>query len=272
MVNPAAGADPLRPEELGALSRELGLELSRAACDRLIAYVDLLQRWNRVHNLTAVTSAREILSHHLLDCLAVAVPLAAAMARDRVRRDIGTQEGAAGGGAVGGEVRDEGRDESRGESGADNVRWLDVGSGAGLPGVVLAIVLPQWHATLVDAVQKKCAFLQQVQVELGLANITVRHARVQDLAGERFDLIACRAFASLLEFVDLTAPCLRPGGWWAAMKGRRPDAEIAALPDKITVVETIKLRVPLLPEQRHLVLLRPAAPADNDTRKLQANR
>jgi 16S rRNA (guanine527-N7)-methyltransferase len=208
----------------------MGLELPPAACAALVDYLALLQRWNRVHNLTAVTDTADALSHHLLDCLAIVRPLQEAIARHAP---------------------------ALGRGGLD---FLDAGSGGGLPGIPLALALPSWRGTLVDAVQKKCAFLQQVQLELRLTNIGVRHARLESIEGPVCDLVVARAFSSLRDLVDRTGALLRPGGLWAAMKGRRPDAEVAALPPGIEVLETITLRVPLLSEQRHLLVLRTAAP------------
>jgi 16S rRNA (guanine527-N7)-methyltransferase len=228
----APDSSPLEPAPLGALAAEMGLALDPAQCSTLIAYAALLRRWNRVHNLTAIETDADLLTHHLLDCLAIIGPL------ERAMRLAGT-----------------------GEAGT---RFLDAGSGAGLPGIPLAVARPRWHATLVDAVQKKCAFLEQARLELGLRNVTVHHARLESpalarLAGSQ-DLIVSRAFASLREFVTMTAHLLRPGGLWAAMKGRDPSAEIADLPRSVEWVDTITLRVPRLAEERHLVLLQ-AAPA-----------
>jgi len=197
----------------------------------LLDYAALLQRWNRVHNLTALTGNDEVLSHHLLDCLAIVRPLQEAIARHAPQLD------------------------------AHGIHFLDAGSGGGLPGIPLAVALPAWQGTLVDAVQKKCAFLQQAQVELRLANIRVRHVRLETLREPAYDLVVARAFASLSELIALTRRSLRPGGLWAAMKGRRPEDELAALPAGIEVLDTITLRVPLLHEQRHLLVLRVAQPA-----------
>jgi len=219
----------LSPTRLGELGRELGLDLQPQQCAALVAYAVLLQRWNRVHNLTAIANSADLLTHHLLDCLAIVRPLEHALAQH------------AGGVALG-----------------RPVHFLDAGTGAGLPGIPLAIAQPHWHGTLVDAVQKKCAFLQQAQLELHLANCTVRHARLESSALPPQELIVSRALARLRDFVCLTRDLLRPDGLWAAMKGRNPVDEIADLPDGVEVVETITLRVPMLREQRHLVLLRPA--------------
>lgn len=207
----------LRPA-LEAGLHVLGLGLDPAPIDRLLAYLDLIARWNRVYNLTAVRDPAQMLTQHLLDSLAVVGPL---------RRE-------------------------RPQSG----RLLDVGSGAGLPGVVIATALPAWQVVCIDAVAKKARFVQQAAAELGLANLTAEHGRVEAPASAApFDVITSRAFASLADFVVLTEPRLKGGGVWMAMKGRRPDDEIAALPAGITV--TVEpLQVPGLNAERCLVWMR----------------
>ena len=215
---------------LAGLALELDVELTPQQSARLVQYAALLRRWNRVHNLTSVDSNADLLTHHLLDCLAIVRPL---------------QEHFA----------------ALPQSGT--LSFLDAGSGGGLPGIPLAIALPEWRGTLVDAVQKKCAFLEQARLELGLPNIAVRHARLESLPLAASGLVVSRAFASLDDFVRLTWALLEPGGYWAAMKGRQPEAELAQVPAGAEHVGTITLRVPLLDEQRHLVILRkaPGAPA-----------
>ncbi len=229
-----AGA-PLAPERLAELARAIGLDLDTRACNNLVSYAQLLRRWNRVHNLTAISSDEEILTHHLLDCLAIVSPLELA-----VREHMPTR------------------------AQPEGLRFLDAGTGGGLPGIAMAIARPHWCGVLVDAVEKKCAFLRQVQVELGLRNITVRHARLETLTDPAHELIVSRAFASLHDFLRLTRGCLRPGGIWAAMKGRNPADEIRALPTDVQVLDTITLRVPLLAEQRQLLILRLRPQADAD--------
>jgi 16S rRNA (guanine527-N7)-methyltransferase len=219
----------LSPTLLGMHAAELGLHLETHQCAALVTYAALLRRWNRVHNLTAIASDADLLTHHLLDCLAIVRPLEHALAQHTTWHLPGRP-----------------------------VHFLDAGSGAGLPGLVLAVARPDWHGTLVDAVQKKCAFMQQAQVELGLRNVTVRHARLETSGLAPKDIVVSRAFASLRDFVAATRPLLRRDGLWAAMKGRLPADEIAALPADIEWLQTITLRVPLLDEQRHLVVLRPA--------------
>jgi 16S rRNA (guanine527-N7)-methyltransferase len=203
----------VRPALVAGL-RTLGLALDTPATDRLIAYLGLLARWNRVYNLTAVRDPAQMLTQHLLDSLAVVGPLR------RVR--------------------------------PQPARLLDVGSGAGLPGVVIAIAQPAWQVVCIDAVEKKARFVQQVVAELGLPNLVAEHGRVEAVAAQPFDVITARAFASLADFVALTQKQLAAGGVWMAMKGRRPDDEIAALPAGITAVVE-PLQVPGLDAERCLV-------------------
>jgi 16S rRNA (guanine527-N7)-methyltransferase len=136
-------------------------------------------------------------------------------------------------------------------------RLLDVGSGAGLPGLVLATVEAAWDVTCADAVGKKAAFIRQVAGELELPNLHAVHARVETLPGPPFDVIASRAFASLPEFVRLTRPLLAAHGVWMAMKGRRPDGELAALAADIEVFHVEPLKVPGLAAERCVVWMRP---------------
>ena len=230
----ATAQSSFSPALLRGLAQQLDLDLTPQQCDRLVVYVNLLQRWNQVHNLTAIGSAGA-LTHHLLDCLAIVRPLERALSRYANAL-------------------------SAPASGAP-VHFLDAGAGAGLPGIPLAIAQPHWHGTLVDAVQKKCAFLQQARIELHLRNITVHHARLESSGLPPHDLIVSRAFASLRDFVVCTQALLRPQGLWAAMKGRSPVEELADLPEGVEAVETVTLRVPRLREQRHLVILRQRADA-----------
>jgi len=134
-------------------------------------------------------------------------------------------------------------------------RVLDVGSGGGLPGIVLAVALPQARFTLVDAVQKKCAFLTQARLVLRLPNVEVVHARVEAMRGPLFDVIVSRALATLAQFVGWTRHLLAPGGCWLAMKGRSPADELAALPPDVRA-SVVPLSVPGLDEERHLIEMR----------------
>lgn len=188
----------------------LGFELPGGARDKLLQYVALLQKWNRTFNLTAIREPVEMVSHHLLDSLAVAPHLRLP----------------AGG------------------------RLADVGSGAGLPGIPLAIACPDWTVTLNDSNTKKTAFERQVAIELRLANVAVHEGRVQDWRpARRFSAVISRAFAELSDFVAACRHLVAPGGVLAAMKGAAPAAFAGA--------ETIRLNVPLLDAERHLVLVHP---------------
>ena len=237
-----AAAATLSTEAIAALAKELGLALEATQCARLLQYAQLLRRWNRVHNLTAIDRDEDLLTHHLLDCLAIVGPLDAALERHRPAQDPSAP-----------------------------LHFLDAGSGGGLPGIPLAIAHGHWQGLLVDAVQKKCAFLQQVQLELGLGNVRVRHARLEAANLGSHGLIVSRAFARLRDFVSLTRRHLADDGLWVAMKGRAPTDELAELPPDVQALETITLHVPHLAEQRHLIVLRPrpgaAGPATPPVRR-----
>ena len=193
-----------------------------AADPRLEQFLGLLARWNAAYNLTAVREPAQMRAQHLADCLAAVDPL---------RRHLGPGRRA---------------------------RILDVGSGGGLPGVVLAVADAAWDVTCVDAVGKKAAFVRQVAAELGLANLHAAHARVEALnAAAPYDVITARAFASLSELARLTRGLLAPGGAWMAMKGKRPDDELAALPSEIEVFHVEPLTVPGLDAERCLIWMRP---------------
>jgi 16S rRNA (guanine527-N7)-methyltransferase len=144
-------------------------------------------------------------------------------------------------------------------------RLLDVGSGGGLPGVVIALLCPGWQVVCVDTVGKKAAFIQQAAVELRLPNLRAQHARVESLALPPFDVITSRAFASLQDFVRLTRTSLAPGGVWMAMKGKRPDDELAGLPADIDVFHVEQLTVPDLAAERCIVWMRPRTPATKES-------
>lgn len=250
----AVPADAARRAQVQAAAQALGLALDDATLDRLMAYLQLLQRWNQVYNLTALRDPALMLSHHLVDCLAVLPAL---------RRWAATGEAAA--------VLADGA--SAGSAGSRRVlRILDVGSGGGLPGVVLAAVEPAWQVACVDTVAKKAGFIRQVAAELRMPNLQGLHARVENLqpppallsargdAGQAsapgYDLITSRAFASLTDFTRLSAHLLAPGGVWMAMKGKPPDEEQAALPPGVEVFHVEHLQVPGLDAQRCLVWMR----------------
>lgn len=202
----------------------LGLPLDETQRTRLLAHLALIAKWNQVYNLTAVRDPAQMLTQHLLDCLAAVGPL---------QRYLAGSGGPA--------------------------RLLDVGSGAGLPGAVFAIACPgQLQVTCVDTVSKKAAFIGQVAAELSLSNLSGLHARVEALPGP-FDLISSRAFATLADFVAGSRQALAHGGVWLAMKGKVPTDEIAALPADIEVFHVESLAVPALQAQRCIVWMRKRA-------------
>ena len=224
MTTAAVHNDALR-KQLQAGADALALGLTEAQITQLLEFLSLLQKWNKVYNLTAVRDPQEMLTHHLLDSLAAVGPL---------RRHVAAQAGE-GGGAV---------------------RLLDVGSGGGLPGVVFAICCPDVDVSCVDTVGKKAAFIQQAAVALKLRNLHGVHARVETLTTP-FDLISCRAFASLPDFVTWSRSALAaPHGVWLAMKGKHPEDEIAALPADVAVFHVEQLTVPGLDAERCIVWLR----------------
>ena len=203
----------------------LGLDLSDAQVHQLLGYLDLIQKWNKVYNLTAVRDPAEMLTHHLLDSLAVVPSL---------RRQV---------------------------PGAKQL--LDVGAGAGLPGAVIAICCPQLQVDCVDAVAKKAAFIQQVAAQLKLGNLRGVHARVETL-DRTYDVVCSRAFASLADFTVWSSAALAQQGVWMAMKGKRPDDEMAQLPPTVDVFHVEQLAVPGLDADRCIVWMRQrpaAAPA-----------
>ncbi len=214
-------SDPRVALLLGA--QVLGLELPEAQADQLLNYLALLQRWNKTYNLSAVRGPAEMLTHHLLDSLAVIGPL---------RRYA---EGRA-------------------------LRLLDVGSGGGLPGVVIAVTCSNVHVTCVDAVGKKAAFVRQAALSLALPNLLGLHARVENLpaaVGAPFDVLCSRAFASLADFTAWSRASRKPEGVWMAMKGKHPAQEIAALPADVEVFHVEQLAVPGLDAERCLIWMRP---------------
>ena len=199
----------------------LGLVLTDEQQSHLLAYMDLIAKWTKVYNLTSVRDADEMLTHHLLDSLAVIAPL---------RRELA---GLA----------------------LPHIRLLDVGSGAGLPGIVIAITCPDVWVTCVDTVAKKAAFIQQVAATLRLPNLKGLHARVESLH-EPYDVVCSRAFASLLDFTSWSHSALAPHGVWMAMKGKDPAQEIAVLPAGVHVFHVEQLHVPGLDAERCIVWMR----------------
>lgn len=195
-----------------------GLSLTERQCEQLLGYLELLGKWNKVYNLTAVRNPNEMMTHHLLDSLAVIGPL---------------------------------RRYTQGRA----IRLLDVGSGGGLPGVVIAVCCPEIDVTCVDAVAKKTSFIQQAALTLGLQNLRSLHSRVENV-GDRFDVVTSRAFASLKDFTDWSKGALVEEGAWLAMKGRYPDDELSQLPSSVNVFHVEQLDVPGLDAERCLVWMR----------------
>lgn len=201
--------------QLRAAASSLSVELGERQLEQLLGYLDLIGKWNKVYNLTAVRDPEEMLVQHLFDSLAAVAPL-------------------------------------RRQTGGRPIRLLDVGAGAGLPGVVFAICRPEVEVDCVDTVGKKAAFIQQAATQLGLRNLRGIHGRVENLRGP-YDVICCRAFASLPDFVSWSEGALAQQGVWLAMKGKRPDAELAALPATVEVFHVEQLQVPELSAERCIV-------------------
>jgi 16S rRNA (guanine527-N7)-methyltransferase len=230
----------------------MGLALNQRQVDQCLSYLALIAQWNQVYNLTALRDPAQMFSHHLLDSLACVAPLLNQLSNTSLA-PTSTQPLA--------------------------VRVLDVGSGAGLPGVVLALACPALQVVCVDAVAKKAAFIQQTAIDLKLPNLVGKHARVEQLqSAAPFDIVVSRAFASLPDFVTLTRqlvrgfhvkhsvrpeqdlahpdPDSRPAGVWMALKGKRPNDEIGALPAWATVFHVEPLAVPGLDAERCIVWMR----------------
>jgi len=208
---------------LDAGASALGLELKGTQRERLLGYVDLLLKWNRTYNLTAVRSAEDVIDLHVLDSLAVLPALRKSALAGR--RDSALPA------------------------------LADVGSGAGLPGLVIALLEPGWRITSVEAVAKKAAFQRQACIELGIGNVTVTAARVETLPPGGFDLVVSRAFAELAKFVALAGHLVTAGGRLLAMKGVLPGAELDRLPAGWRASDILPLRVPGLDARRHLIVL-----------------
>ena len=213
-------------------SADMSVMLDDAQIVRLLDYLELIEKWNKVYNLTAVRDPAEMLTHHLLDSLAVIAPLRSKLI------GLCAQDEAQGGGAS--RFRD------------SRTGLLDVGSGAGLPGVVIAICCPEIWVDCVDTVAKKAAFIRQVAVTLALPNLRALHARVENLS-DRYDVISSRAFASLADFTRWSSKALAQHGVWLAMKGKYPADEIAGLPTDVAVFHVEQLTVPGLSADRCIV-------------------
>ncbi|MGJ8619559.1 MAG: 16S rRNA (guanine(527)-N(7))-methyltransferase RsmG [Methylophilaceae bacterium] len=198
-------------EKLATGVAKMGLQVSEQAQQRLLSYLALLNKWNKVYNLTAVRNPLDMVTLHLLDSLSVLPYI-------------------------------------------KGKRLLDVGSGGGLPGIVLAICLPELQVTTIDTVQKKAIFMRQAKGELGLENLQVVHARVEAFETEvAYDMIISRAFSELDQFMALTQHLLAEDGHWLAMKGISPQAELNAL--KVKACEVYPLFVADLNAERHLAII-----------------
>ena len=224
-VHAATGAQRQRLQDAAG---QLNLPLPDAVCDRLLSYLALLERWNRVYNLTAVRDAAEMLERHLVDCIAIIGPL---------RRQMYTL-------------------------GISEPRVLDVGSGGGLPGVVIACFEPAWSVDCVDAVAKKASFIRQVALEVGLPRLRGLHSRVEaltdshGLATSGYQLIISRAFASLAHFTEASSRLLAQNGVWVAMKAKLAPAEMAELSSKVNMFHVEQLQLPAIDADRCLVWMR----------------
>ena len=195
---------------------QLKLSLTDQQVAQLLDYLKLIAKWTKVYNLTAVRGPAEMMTHHLLDSLAVVAPLLGHLKQGSL---------------------------------------LDVGSGAGLPGAIIAICCPSIEVTCVDTVAKKATFIKQVALELKLPNLTGLHARVENIA-EPFDVICARAFASLTDFTKWSVGALASNGLWMAMKGKYPTDELAALAATVDVFHVEQLQVPGLNAERCVIWMR----------------
>ena len=204
---------------LSDAAKHLNIKLAAHTIEQLLDYLALISKWNKVYNLTAVRDPEEMMTHHLLDSLAAVAPLQLHLA---------------------------------GAGLASSANLLDVGSGAGLPGVVMAICCPQLGVTCVDTVAKKATFIKQVALELKLPNLAGLHARIENI-NQPYDVICSRAFASLTDFTQWSAGALAPQGIWMAMKGKHPADELAALPAGVDVFHVEPLQVPGLQAERCIV-------------------
>jgi 16S rRNA (guanine527-N7)-methyltransferase len=221
MMSPAAVAT--HDVDLATGAASLGLVTSAAQRDRLAAYLALLAKWNKIYNLTAIRDPQRMVTHHLLDALAV-VP------------HLPTTAG---------------------------LRILDVGSGAGVPGIPIAIARPDAHVAMIDSNHKKVAFLTQAAIELGLTNVESQAVRVEDFApAAPFDIVISRAFSDLSAFATSSARHLARNGKLYAMKGVHPDDELAHLPPEFVMQAAIALHVPGLDATRHLIIMQPAQAAE----------
>ncbi len=195
---------------------EMNLQISDMAQQKMLEYLNLLVKWNKVYNLTAIRSQQQMVINHLLDSLSILPYLYSG-------------------------------------------RWLDVGCGAGLPGLILAIAQPTWQFTLLDSNSKKTSFVKQAIIELGLDNVKVHCCRVEEFGGiDKFDGIVSRAFTELGDFINKTNHLIQKNGCWAAMKGIS-QREIATIPADCEIINIIEIKVPGLSAARSLVIAKQGA-------------
>ncbi len=212
-------------QKLAAGIAQLGLNLEEQVQQNMLDYLALLEKWNKVHNLTAVRDLEQMVTLHLLDSLTL-LPFLSLATTIRAGN-------------------------------TESLRLLDVGSGAGLPGIVLAMTQPELLVTTMDSSRKKAGFMRQAKVQFGLSNLEVVCGRVEDYhPTQKFDFIVSRAFAEIAEFLRLTRHLLADGGTWLAMKGVYPHDELALAKD--VVAEVIELKVPGLEARRHLICMKAA--------------
>ncbi len=218
-------------EELGDASRSMGVDISQDQADALLEFLKQLQRWNRTYNLTAIRNPKDMLQQHVLDSLAVLPHL---------DRWLATGEAL---------------------PHAKAVRVMDVGSGGGLPGIVLALMRPTWQVLCVDAVEKKMSFVRQMRGVLALENLTAEHGRVEELSSvPPQHVVISRAFASLADFVSLAGRHVKPSGLLVAMKGKYPESELqelAQLHPNWRQMHHVGLEVPGLAAERCLLAFSP---------------
>ena len=209
---------PLKKELCNGLD-ELELRPTARQVSQLCKYLEQLERWNKVYNLTAVRDINDMLVQHMFDCLAIIQPLR--------------------------------------EQFTNPIQVLDVGSGAGLPAWVIAVLNPEWQVTALDAVKKKMAFVQQQAKSISVDNLEALHARIELLQEPKYDLIISRAFSSLMDFVSLSKKSLASGGVWCAMKGKLPCEEIAEVKKVVDVFHVKHIEVPYMDAERCLIWMRP---------------
>jgi 16S rRNA (guanine527-N7)-methyltransferase len=225
----AMGTDAARAGTLQQAAQTMGVDLAAEHAGTLLKYAGQLQRWNRVYNLTALKDADQVLVQHLIDSLSIVAPLRAAVAARQAR-------------AI-----------------DEKIRVVDVGSGAGLPGIVIAITNPGWDVSCVDAVGKKMAFVRQMCGALALPNLHAIHSRIEALSPLGAGIVVSRAFSSLAQFATLAGKHVAPGGWLVAMKGHEPREELVQLAaiGSWTVPRVQPIDVPGLGAARSLVWLSP---------------